>query len=191
MGGAKIEMCAECIRNRERSLSIQRERKHVFKGKDIWNRMMCAEKYTCFCTTRDRSVNQGMAGDEVLDWIPCPNGALDHMMEGHAQVLHMRVTWSDCLLDWLLCDHSEDRLMGQNLRQRNKSGSCCNRTAIVKMKRGNTWKRFVREEGKENHPRCPLGLWCRGCFTVFLTDLFSYLLWLVLHFEDVRTSVLI
>lgn len=53
MGSAKIEMCAGCIRNIERSLNISGERKYMSKGKDVPNRMMSAEKSTCSCTTRD------------------------------------------------------------------------------------------------------------------------------------------
>lgn len=137
----------------------------MFKGKDISNRMMCAEKYTFFCTTRETGEKKECVGRWSRQ-AKCHAiyGTLDHMMEGHLQVLHMKVNGQICVLDWSLCDNSGDRLKGQNLMQRNKSGSCCNQTVIVGIKRKGTWKkkRFIREKCGENNLLCLLGLWFRG-----------------------------
>ena len=63
-----------------------------------------------------------------------------------------------CILDWSLCGKEEDGIIRQNLRQRKKSGNCCNRTTL-RIKRRDAWKRFICEEWEEDSL---LGFWCRS-----------------------------
>ena len=102
-------------------------------------------------------------------------------MEGLRQVLHIRLTCQIWILDWSSCDNSGDRLLGQNLRQRNKSGSWCKST--------NTCKRSTCEEWGENNVRCFLGFWCRSWlygvsnWSFPLLTLTSALLWRCKNFS--------
>lgn len=163
MGSAKIERCARCITNIWGPQASQEKESTCLKEK-IYQTEWCVQK-NIHDLYHQMTGGKKDCGGRWSRQAKCHAiyGTLDHMMEGHLQVLHMKVNGQICVLDWSLCDNSGDRLKGQNLMQRNKSGSCCNQTVIVGIKRKGTWKkRFIREECGENNLLCLLGLWFRG-----------------------------
>lgn len=72
MGSAKIEMCAGCIRNIERSLNISGERKYMSKGKDVPNRMMVQKNLHVLVPPGILVGRRRVAGDEVYRLNPVP-----------------------------------------------------------------------------------------------------------------------
>lgn len=125
------------------------------------------EKYMCFCARRDSSGKQLFSRRRSVGLNLMP-----YMGHWIWKAIDMCSMWGwhgqICILNWSLYDNAEDELMGQNLRQRNKPGSCCNRTALARTQRRNTWKTLtsVREGWGENNLPCGLGFrrrrasWC-------------------------------
>lgn len=145
---------------------------------------MYVEKHTCFCTRKDSSGKQLFSKrSEGLNLMPY----MEHWIQWWKAIdMCSMWGWHDQIC---IYDNVEDELMGQNLRQRNKPESSCNRTAQARTKRGNTWKRVTNmcEGWGENNLPYSLHFWRRAGFVVLLTEHFPTLT--LLYFEDARTSV--